>query len=247
MLSANKKVMVLSFNHNQREDHGMLVKNWMSKPAITVTGDAMLVDAISLLQKHEIRSLPVMDGALLVGIVTERDFKNASTPDSTSPTSYNGEPHLIQKAVCDIMTMNPITIFDNQTIEDAAELFLVHKISGLPVENQAREVVGIITKSDLFRFILTAIGMGKDSIQFSVELIDRPGCIKEVTDIMRDYGGRIGTIFSTRERAGEGHRQAYFRLYNIDRPSLSRLKEELKEKVKLQYIINHREKMSEIF
>lgn len=225
----------------------MLVKNWMSKPAITVNSDAMRVDAINLLQKNEIHSLLVMEDTRLVGIVTDHDLKNAFAPDVTLSTSHNRADHILQKAISQIMTMSPVTILDNQTIEDSAELLLVHKISALPVVNQAREVVGIITKSDLFRFILTTIGMGKDGIQFAFELIDRPGCIKEVTDIIRDYGGRVGTVFSTSERAGQGYRQTYIRTYGIDRPSLARLKEVLREKVKMLYIINQREKISEIF
>ena len=59
----------------------MLVKNWMSKPAITINADAMLIDAINLLQKHEIHTLPVLEGARLAGIVTDRDLKTASAPD----------------------------------------------------------------------------------------------------------------------------------------------------------------------
>lgn len=225
----------------------MLVKNWMSKPAITVNADAMLVDAVHLLQKHEIQTLPVMKAARLVGIITDRDLKNASGPDSALSTSHNGPDSLLQKEISKMMTRNPVTVCENQTIENTAELLLVHKISGLPVTNQAGEVVGMITKNDLFRFILTTIGMGKDGIQFAFEMVDRPGCIQAVSDIIRDYGGRLGTIFSTCERAQRGYRQAYIRIYNLDPPSLARLKEVLGEKVKMHYIINQREKMSEIY
>lgn len=225
----------------------MLVKNWMSKPAITINADAMLIDAINLLQKHEIHTLPVLEGARLAGIVTDRDLKTASAPDFKVPASPHEADRFLQKKISEIMTINPVTIFDNQTIEDTAELLLIHNISGLPVTNQAKEVVGMITKNDLFRFILTTIGMGKDGIQFAFEMIDRPGCIKAITDIIRDYGGRVGTIFSTRERAQMGYRQAYIRIHDIDRPSLARLKEVLGEKVKMLYIINQREKVSEIY
>jgi acetoin utilization protein AcuB len=225
----------------------VLVKNWMSKPAIIVKADAMLADAVHLLQKHEIHTLPVMKGARLAGIVTDRDLKNASVPDAWLATSPHGADRLLQKEISEIMTINPVTVCDNQTIEDTAELFLVHNISGLPVTNQARQVVGVITKNDLFRFILTTIGMGKDGIQFAFEMVDRPGCVQAVSDIIRDYGGRIGAIFSTRERAQRGYRQAYIRIYDLDRPGLARLKEVLGEKVTMLYIINQREKMSEIF
>jgi len=205
----------------------MLVKNWMSKPAVAVNSDAMLIDAINLLQKHEIHTLPVLEGARLVGIVTDRDLKTASAPGSTWSTSPHEADRFLQKKIREIMTMNPVTVSDHQSIEDTAELLLVHNISGLPVTNQAKEVIGMINKNDLFRFILTIIGMGKDGIQFAFEMIDRPGCIKAVKDIIRDYGGRVGTIFSTCERAQMGYRQAYIRIYDIDRPSLARLEEVL--------------------
>lgn len=225
----------------------MLVKNWMSKPAIIVNTGAMLADAIHLIQKHEIHTLPVLEGARLVGIVTEWDLKNASAPDYRLSTPPNGTDSVMQKEISEIMTMNPVTIYDHQTVQDSAELLLVHNISGLPVTNRAKEVLGMMTKNDLFRFILTTIGMGKDAIQLGFELIDRPGCVKEVTDIMREFGGRIGAVFSTCERAQRGYRQAYIRIYDMDRPSLARLKEVLSVKVKMRYIINQREKMNEIF
>jgi acetoin utilization protein AcuB len=188
-----------------------------------------------------------LEGARLVGIVTDRKLKNAAAPNAGLPLSLKKEDRLLQKEISEIMTKDPVTICDHQTIEDAAELLLVHEISGLPVTNQAGKVVGMITKNDLFRFILTTVGMGKDGIQFAFEMIDRPGSIKAVIDIIRDFGGQVGTIFSTRERAQRGHRQAFIRIYGLDPPSLARLKEVLRKKVKLLYIINQREKLSEIY
>jgi acetoin utilization protein AcuB len=225
----------------------MLIKNWMSKPAITVNADETIADAVNLLQKHEICRLPVMEGERLVGIVTDQDIKHESVHEFSSLNSPNSPNHGLQKTVSEIMTISPITISNNQTIEHASEVLLYHRISGLPVISQAREVVGMITRSDLLRFILTTIGMGKEGIQFAFELIDRPGSIKEVTNLMREYGGRIGTVFSTRVRAPNGYRQAYIRTYDLDQPSLVRLKEELSEKSKILYIINERERISEIF
>ena len=222
----------------------MLVKNWMSKPAIAVNSDARLTDAINLLRKHEIHTLPVMEGARLVGIATDRDLKNASAPGCRLPTTSKDTDRICQKKISEIMTLNPVTIREHQTIEDAAELLLVHNISGLPVTNRSKQVVGMITRNDLFRFILTTIRMDMKGIQFAFEMVDRPESINAVTDIIRDYGGRIGTIFSTRVRAQRGCRQVYIRAYNLDRPSLARLKEVFEETVKIRYIINHREKIS---
>jgi CBS-domain-containing membrane protein len=56
----------------------MLVKNWMSEPAITIEADSFLKDAIWLLKQHRISMCPVMKFGLLVGIVTDRDLKRVS-------------------------------------------------------------------------------------------------------------------------------------------------------------------------
>ena len=48
--------------------------------------------------------------------------------------------------------------------------------------------MGIITQHDLFKAIISLTGMGKSGVQFSVRVRDRPGAIKEMTDIIQNYG-----------------------------------------------------------
>ena len=225
----------------------MLVKNWMSTPAITIGADALVVDAIHLMQKHEIQTLPVLEGFRLVGIVTAQDLQSASGPDGLFPEDADRPDRRHRQAIKEMMTTGPVTVTDVQTIVDTSELLLVHKVSGLPVVNRIGRVVGMITRGDLLRFILTIVGMGKNGVQFAIELADRPKRFEEITDLIRDFGGRFGTVISTRERARRGYRQAYIRLYDMDPPSLSRLKEELNGKVKIRYLINYQDNISEMF
>ena len=62
----------------------MLVKNWMSKNAITIEGDASMQTATMLMKMHSIRMLPVVEHGDLVGVITDRDLKKASASDATS-------------------------------------------------------------------------------------------------------------------------------------------------------------------
>lgn len=48
----------------------------------------------------------------------------------------------------DIMTKEVITVGPEDTVQDAARLLADHKISGLPVVNERREVVGIVSEGD---------------------------------------------------------------------------------------------------
>ena len=222
----------------------MLVMNWMSQPAITIDIDNFMEDAVRLIKKHEIHMLPVMQNGQLVGIVTDRDIKRASASDVFSKKKKEDSSGIKVKK---IMTPDPVTVPYDYTLEETVEKCLVNNISGLPVVNQHQKVIGVITKSDLFQLILILTGFGKKGLQFGIELEDRPGCLKEITDIIRDYGGRISSVFSTHERADKGNRRLYVRVFDIDQPSLKHLKEVIRKKASLLYIVDHNGKTREMF
>jgi acetoin utilization protein AcuB len=145
------------------------------------------------------------------------------------------------------MTSNPVTVPYDYTLEETVEKFLVYNISGLPVVNQHEEVIGVITKSDIFQLILILTGYGKKGLQLGIEVKDRPGCLKAITDIICEYGGRISSVLSTPERADIGNRRLYIRIFDIDQPSLGHLLEVLRERATLLYIVDHNEKKRQWF
>jgi acetoin utilization protein AcuB len=225
----------------------MLVKNWMSKPAITIDADASMHDAIKLLKDHNIKMLPVMEKGNLVGIVTDRDIKRASASDATS-LEIHELLYLISKIkIREIMTKDPITVPQDYTVEETAEILLKHNISGVPVVDQFSDVIGTITQNDIFRILISLTGAEKRGIQFGVEVEDRPGSTKEVTDIIREYGGRMASILTSYNMAPEGYRRVYIRMYGIDRFKINKLKEAIGEKASLLYLIDRREVHRETF
>jgi len=225
----------------------MLVKNWMKKPAITIDAEVSMNDAIKLLKNHNIKMLPVMEKGKLVGIVTDRDLKRASASDATS-LEIHELLYLISKIkIKEIMTKKPITVPEDYTVEETAEILLKHNISGVPVIDQYRDVVGTITQNDIFRILISLTGAEKRGIQFGMEVEDRPGSIKEITDVIREYGGRMASILTSYDIAPEGFRHVYIRMYGIDRFKINRLKEVLKEKARLLYMVDRREVHRETF
>ena len=225
----------------------MLVKNWMSKPAITINADATIKHAIDLLKYHEIRMLPVMEDNQLVGVVTDRDLKRASASDLTDMEIHEFIDLIAQTTVKKAMTKQPITVSDVYTVEETAETLLVHNISGVPVVNQMGEIVGVITKTDLFKMFISLTGAGNEGVQFALKLTDQPGAIKEVTDIIRDYGARIVSMLSTRGWAENGCLNVYIRAYGVDKPTLERIKEVIKETASILYIVDYEEKTRVIY
>lgn len=225
----------------------MLVKNWMSKPAITIDAGASMNDAIKLLKNNNIKMLPVMEKGKLVGIITDRDLKRASASDATSLEIHELLYLITEIKIKKIMTKNPITVPQDYTVEETAEILLKHNISGVPVVDQYRDVVGTITQNDLFRILISLTGAERRGIQFGMEVEDRPGSIKEVTDIIREYGGRMASILTSYDMASEGFRRVYVRMYGIDRFKVNKLKEALKEKATLLYMVDRRETTRETF
>ncbi len=225
----------------------MLVKDWMTKTVVTMDMEESMQEAIRLMKDHDIHMLPVMKRGQLVGIVTDRDVKRSSASDATTLEIHELLFLISKIKVKDIMTKDPITVAYDYTIEETAELLLKNKISGAPVLNGAGELVGTITKADIFRALISLTGVGSRGIQFAFQIEDRPGSIREVADIIRSYGGRMVSILSSYEGVPKGYRRVYIRMYGIDRLKLPRLKDELREKATILYVVDHRENKREIY
>ncbi|MCD6272395.1 MAG: CBS domain-containing protein [Deltaproteobacteria bacterium] len=217
----------------------MLVKNWMNKKPVTINADATVQDAVDLMLKNEIRLLPVLENDLLVGVVTDRDLRKASVPDLDIQPADDPDDKFSRIKIKEIMTTEPVSIPSDYTIQEAAEVFLVNKISGAPVLNDKKEMLGLITQADIFRAMILFTGTGDKGIRFAVDQVNSSGCIKEITDIIRDHGGRVNSVMTSVKRAKEGHIKIYITAYNIDAPSLRRLKEILEEKRILLYMMDN--------
>jgi acetoin utilization protein AcuB len=225
----------------------MLVKDWMSTNVITLNVNDTMQDAINVSMEHHISLMPVMEEGKLVGIVTDRDLKRASPSDATLLDIQQIMYHLSRLEVGAIMSRYPITVPLDYTVEETAEVLLTNGISGAPVVDQKGEIRGVITKNDLFKAMIALSGLTKRGLQFGFLLEDSPGSIKEVTDIIRKYNGRLVSILSSYEKAPEGLRNVYIRSFDIDRDALPRLKEELKAAAKMLYMVDHRENKREIY
>ncbi|MGD8388331.1 MAG: CBS and ACT domain-containing protein [Desulfobacteraceae bacterium] len=225
----------------------MLVKNWMSRNVETVGPDDSMLDAVNRIREHKILMLPVMDGGKLVGVITDRDIKRASASDA-STLEIHELMYLISKIkVRDIMSKKVVTVPEDFTVEETAEVLLENRISGVPVVDREGKITGVITQADIFRVLISITGVEKRGIQFAFLLEDKPGSIKAVADVMRTYGGRIASILTSYEEASEGYRKAFIRMYGLDRFKLEELKKELKDKFHVLYMVDNREEKREIY
>jgi acetoin utilization protein AcuB len=226
---------------------GMLVCNWMTKKVYSVEADDPINNAIKLLEEHDIKMLPVMEKGSLIGIITDRDLKKASASNATSLEKHELNYLISRIKIREIMINHPVTVPADYTIEETAELLLINKISGVPVVSHGKQVIGIITKSDLFRVIVSLSGFGKKGIHLAFQVEDRPGSITEILDIIREYRGRIGSILTSYENVPKGYRKVYIRTYGIAKPSFEKLKNILRANTNMLYMVDHRHNTREIY
>jgi len=225
----------------------MLVKYWMNKKVITIDAGDSMNTAIRLMKENSIKMLPVMKRDKLVGIVTDRDLKKASASDATSLDIHELLYLLTKIKISGIMSKNPITVPEDFAIEETAGVLIENNISGVPVVDPKGNIIGIITQSDIFRALISLTGVGKGGIQFAFQIDDRPGSIKELTDVIRKFGGRMTSILSSYEGMPDGIRKVYIRMRSIDRVSLNELEKNLHGMAKMLYVIDHRENERRIF
>ena len=214
----------------------MLVKGWMTIDVITVDEDTSMMKASIIMKERKIRCLPVVDKkGKLVGIVSDRDLKDAAPSKATTLDVYELNYLLASMKIKDIMSENVVFLRPDETVEFAAILMLENKISSLPVVNEKDALVGIITQTDIFKVLINIAGVYTGGVQFAFSLEDRPGSIKEDADVIRSYGGRIASILSTRETAEEGRRNVYIRSSPLPVDKLRDLVKELEEKFVVLY------------
>jgi CBS domain-containing protein len=144
----------------------------MTANPITVRAETPLQEAIAILAEKHISGLPVVDkSGKLTGIISETDLMWQETGiepppyimilDSViylqNPARYEKEIHkVLGQTVGEVMTDNPISIKSHQTIKEAAHIMHEKKIRRLPVIDDDRKVVGILTQGDIIRTMATS-------------------------------------------------------------------------------------------
>jgi acetoin utilization protein AcuB len=214
----------------------MLVKDWMSKDPITITDDTSMMKAIHLMKQNRFRRLPVLHEGRLVGIVSDRDLKEASPSKATTLDVHELYYLLAELHVKDIMTRDPVTVSPESTVEHAAQLMLENTISGLPVVDDQGKVVGILTQSDVFRAFMHITGILQGGVQFALRIEDRPGLIKEVVDLLREKGARFVSLLTSYTSAREGYRDIYVRVKNLTPEGVESAKKDLEARHEVLYI-----------
>jgi acetoin utilization protein AcuB len=206
----------------------MYVKNWMSTTVVTVEESDTLSVAINTLKRNRIRRMPVMKDGKLVGIVSDRDLKEASPSKATSLDIWELHYLMSNIKIKDIMTRKPFTVSPNATIEKCAIIMHDNKIGGLPVLD-GEKLVGIITEQDIFEALINITGARKSGNRLLAVIPDIPGSIRDLCDLMRKNSFKCVSILTSSHGIEEGKRQILIR-FQAAKEDLDKIVNDVNEK-----------------
>ncbi len=137
----------------------MRVKDVMTPTPTTAAPDDNLKTALERMARVG-RRLPVIAAGQLVGIITDRDLRLAMNSPHILRDKWQDDYLLEQTTVESCMTRNPVTITPEAPLQEAANLMMKGRFSGLPVVDLDGQVVGIITVTDLIQTLVQLLTIG---------------------------------------------------------------------------------------
>ena len=198
-------------------DYKGYMREKIQKKPVTISPDASFFEARALIHEKGIRHLPVVDkNNHLVGIVTDRDIREAAPSDATLLSIQELNYLLGKLKVGSIMTPKEklITITPDTIIEEAVQLMHDHKIGCLPVI-EGENLYGIFTETDALAHFMDIFGVKVKGTRLTVALEDKPGTMLGVLEIMKKHNVNIISII-TPSFMVEGKRIAAIRIQTED-------------------------------
>ena len=128
----------------------MRVSEFMNRKVLTAAPGDGVRETFFRMREACIRHLPVLEGAQLVGMISDRDLRRPDWVDEAPDLSYDYQLD-DNLAVGDLMSRNPITVHTYEELAHACNLINTHGFGALPVLDKGNHLVGIISKADLVR------------------------------------------------------------------------------------------------
>lgn len=135
----------------ERETDARAVADVMQPVFATVRSDELMDLVYDVMCLGRVRHLPVVDGARLVGVVSQRDLLAAGLSQALEFDGKQRRSFLRSVAVAEVMSGSPISAPRDLSLEAAAKLMLEHRIGCLPIVDEKGSAVGIVTETDLLR------------------------------------------------------------------------------------------------
>jgi acetoin utilization protein AcuB len=169
----------------------MLIRQAMTKRPVTVQSNVSVSAALELMHEKGVHRLPVLDRrGRMVGIVAESDLLYASPSPATSLSVWEIHGLLAKLTVEKVMTRKVITISPDAPVEEAAQTMVTKQIGGLPVLD-GKELVGIVTETDLFKVFIDMLGGRRHGVRVYATIPGKKGSFMKIAQAVYKAGGDI--------------------------------------------------------
>jgi len=183
----------------------MFVSERMATDLITIGPDFTISEAKDKMLKNSIRHLPVVDGrGVLIGIVTDRDMRDAMPSTLIKETNYKEILNKIMShPVSDIMTREPLTLLGYSTIQDALLVIQKKKVGALPVVDDLGNLIGVLSTRDLLTAFVNVMGIDEPGSLLCILVHDKPGQMKKIIDVVAGENISLGSVLTAKSWDGE--------------------------------------------
>jgi len=206
----------------------MLVQEWMTKDVFHIGPDTSMMKASRLMKDKNIRRLPVLDdNQRVIGIISDRDIKEASPSKATTLDMHELYYLLSELKVKDIMTKNPHCAREKDSVEGVALILMEKGFGGMPVVDDDNKLVGIITESDIFKVLTSITGVQSGGMQLAFDLPNQRGMLRPVLDALGERGHSFVSIL-TSHTPDLPVRRVYIRVQPMSREQEKELADSMK-------------------
>ncbi len=124
----------------------ILARDIMTSPVLTLPPDTSVRKALDFIRSRRFRHVPIVGGdGLLVGVLSDRDLLRGAPRDrkATPP-----------KIVRNLMSTRVLTATAETRIREIARVFVEERIGCLPILSPEKELIGILTTTDILGCLL---------------------------------------------------------------------------------------------
>lgn len=189
----------------------MLIEEIMKTDVYTLQPGQTVQDVVDLFEEKRIRHAPVVDGGKVVGVVTERDLKDAL------PSRFSVSPKInaYEKLVSEIMAKNPITAHPMDFVEESALIFYEQKIGCLPVVSQDK-LVGFLTETDLLYKYIELTGAHQPGSHIEIRVPNRSGILYEVSKVFYNQHVNVLSVLVYPDKKYSSNKILVFRVQTMN-------------------------------
>ncbi|MGB1274567.1 MAG: CBS domain-containing protein [Nannocystaceae bacterium] len=126
----------------------------MCATPVTVHTEQKVSDVRRAFETHKIHHVPVVSGTRFIGLISASDLLRVSFGDTYTQDTRAIDSLLDTMSITEVMIEDVYTIDPSATIREAAEKLATGSFHGLPVVDAEGNLKGMLTSTDLIKFLL---------------------------------------------------------------------------------------------